>query len=59
MSKVSRDDEGDGTRRVELSGSESAVAEAERLINDILENGNDPLSINNSCDIYFINRFMF
>lgn len=44
---------------MELSGSESAVAEAERLINDILENGNDPLSIINSCDIYFINRFMF
>lgn len=39
--KVSRDDEGDGTRRVELSGSESAVAEAERLINDILENGDE------------------
>ena len=35
--KVSRDDEGDGTRRVELSGSDDAIAEAKELINQILE----------------------
>ena len=35
--QVSRDDEGDGTRRVELSGSDDAIAEAKELINQILE----------------------
>ena len=35
--QVSRDDEGDGTRRVELSGSDDAIAEAKDLINQILE----------------------
>lgn len=36
--KVSRDDEGDGTRKVELSGSPDAVEEAKRTIEDIVGN---------------------
>ncbi|KAK7100516.1 far upstream element-binding protein 2-like [Littorina saxatilis] len=39
--KVLRDDEGNGTRRVELRGSADAMAEARGMINQILEGGDD------------------
>ncbi|KAL8598961.1 hypothetical protein ACOMHN_006771 [Nucella lapillus] len=39
--KVCRDDEGDGTRRVELSGSDYAIDLAKELITQLLEAGDD------------------
>lgn len=41
---MSRDDEGDGTRMVEISGAESAVEEARQLIENLVglwDNSND------------------
>lgn len=38
---MSRDDEGDGTRRVELTGSGEAIAQAKEMIKSILEGGDD------------------
>ncbi|XP_076462155.1 far upstream element-binding protein 1-like isoform X2 [Babylonia areolata] len=38
---VSRDDEGNGTRRVELTGSDDAVDLAMDIINQIMESGDD------------------
>ncbi|KAK7508120.1 hypothetical protein BaRGS_00000359 [Batillaria attramentaria] len=38
---VSRDDEGDGTRRVALSGGDDNIEEARALIVELLENADD------------------
>ncbi|XP_076440517.1 far upstream element-binding protein 1-like [Babylonia areolata] len=39
--KVCQDDEGDGTRRVELTGTDDAIDTAKELIHQILEAGDD------------------
>lgn len=37
---MSRDDEGDGTRKVEISGAETAIEEARQLIESLVGLGN-------------------
>lgn len=58
--QVSRDDEGDGTRKVDLSGSQGAVDEAKRIIEDIVGSDGKLLTVSfiflciaTSCIVYF------
>lgn len=41
IQQVSRDDEADGTRKVEISGEDAAVEEARRLIEDLVGLGDN------------------